>query len=72
MLVDTSARCVVLPDTVICAPAAFVTVTTQAVSASTAVPVIVTLPAECVTRTGSLGLATADVISPIPAATVML
>ena len=40
MLVDTSARYVVLPDIVICAPAAFVTVIDQGVSVSTARPVI--------------------------------
>ena len=40
MLVDTSVRCVVLPDIVICAPAAFVTVIDQEVSVSTPRPVI--------------------------------
>lgn len=40
MLVDTSVRCIVVPDIVIDAPSAFATVTTQEVSASTPSPVI--------------------------------
>ena len=63
MLTDTSSRIVVIPDIVICAPVAFVTLTLQSVSLSTAVPVILTLAPVNVAVTGPDY--STDVISPI-------
>ena len=70
MLTDTLSRCVVIPDIVICAPVAFVTLTLQSVSTSTAVPVILTLAPVNSTLIGPTKSET-DAISPIPASTVV-